>query len=152
MLTIDRHRRRVFMECNLNAGDITITAQRVTIDPAANTQSSATQQSFSQSGITLAVCVWPWHLEMTWPVGKHRADVEHCGCVSVGFGHGDDVGRSLGLQRRAGYVDVGLAVSHRRCIHAEIVSPQFPASTFRSSAGGADQAQAVGRQGMAGGA
>ena len=32
-----------------------------------------------------SVCVWPWHLELTWPVRKHRVDGEHDGC-SLGEG------------------------------------------------------------------
>jgi len=44
---------------------------------------------------------------LTWPVGKHRADGEHGGCVSGGFGEGDAVGCALGLHRRTVHVDVG---------------------------------------------
>jgi hypothetical protein len=54
-----------------------------------------------------SVRVWSWHLELTWPVGKHRADGEHGGCVAGGLGEGDDVGLALGLHRRAVHVDVG---------------------------------------------
>jgi hypothetical protein len=44
------------------------------------------------------VCVWPWHLELTWPVRKHRVDGEHDGCS---LGEGSDACRALALRRRA---------------------------------------------------
>lgn len=64
----------------------------------------AFKADLEEAGFT--VCVWPWHLELTRPMGEHRADGEHGGCVSSSCGEGDDVGRALGLQRRAVRVDI----------------------------------------------
>jgi len=50
---------------------------------------------------TINVCVWPWHLELTWPAREHRVHGERGGC---GLVEGNGICRSLARRYRAGRV------------------------------------------------